>query len=275
MLESILESNVIYYVMVGAAIGGIVSKAIVSVSLRRLVKAASNMSKSNHGFVKLVRAKFEHACMVNEKVENIGVFVDKYIAEYQVCGMRLYSWQRLEKTIAIFVAILAGVALGVNYYYAIESDAMIRNGIIGTVLTVLLVGVYQLVDEKHRLNALRMYMVDYLENVCARKIAKTNERAILKQDTQTEIQKETLAIQAFASPKDAKKDMELDENQDVFVQRKQLKKKHRKEGGQNKIKENINAVNSIDQVNQMNSNNNDESMVNEERIREILQEFMA
>lgn len=58
----------------GAAIG-VLSKLIAHFTLRRMVKAASRMSKSNHKLMRLVRAKFEHASMVSDKVQNVEAFV--------------------------------------------------------------------------------------------------------------------------------------------------------------------------------------------------------
>lgn len=56
------------------------------------------MSKSNHPLMRLVRAKFEHACMISDTVENVGVFVDKYLYEYKVCGYdftRCAGWKKI------------------------------------------------------------------------------------------------------------------------------------------------------------------------------------
>ncbi len=55
-------------------------------SLKRLVRAAGNMGKSAHPLIRLIRAKFEHACMVSDRVQNVGVFVEKYLHEYRVAG---------------------------------------------------------------------------------------------------------------------------------------------------------------------------------------------
>ena len=48
---------------------GIVSKLIANVTLKQLVRAAGNMNKSTHPLMRLVRAKFEHACMISDTVE--------------------------------------------------------------------------------------------------------------------------------------------------------------------------------------------------------------
>ena len=63
MFKTMLDTQMIFYLM--GVIGGIgiLSKLVSEGTLRSLVKAAENMSKSSHRFMKLVRAKFEHACI--------------------------------------------------------------------------------------------------------------------------------------------------------------------------------------------------------------------
>ena len=91
MLELMLDRHVIYVLMGMSAFAGVVSKVVVGRTLRKLVAAAESMGKSNHPLMRLVRAKFEHTCMISEKVENVGVFVDKYLYEYRVGGVRLHA----------------------------------------------------------------------------------------------------------------------------------------------------------------------------------------
>ena len=93
MLEVILEGRILYVLMGIVAAVGILSKIAVNLSLKRLVWAAGNMNKSNHPLMRLVKAKFEHACMVSDTVENVGVFVDKYLKEAgkSVCGRMSFA----------------------------------------------------------------------------------------------------------------------------------------------------------------------------------------
>mgnify|MGYP000579763857 CR=1 FL=1 len=83
MLEMLLDKKLLF-VLMGILTGlGVVDKCIVSMTMKRMVEAAGSMSKSNHPLMRLVRAKFEHACMISDTVENVGVFVDKYLYEYK------------------------------------------------------------------------------------------------------------------------------------------------------------------------------------------------
>ena len=98
MFKTMLDTQMIFYLM--GVIGGIgiLSKLVSEGTLRSLVKAAENMSKSMSSFYEaLFVAKFEHACMVSDKVDNVGAFVEKFIHEYRSVGLRLHTWQQLER----------------------------------------------------------------------------------------------------------------------------------------------------------------------------------
>ena len=55
--ELAANTNVIIYLMVAIGVLGVLAKIVNQLTLRRLVKAAGNMSKSTHKLVKLVRGK--------------------------------------------------------------------------------------------------------------------------------------------------------------------------------------------------------------------------
>ena len=97
MLEVVLDRQIMVILMGIAAAVGVISKIIAAVSLKRLVRASGNMNKSSHPLIRLVKAKFEHACMVSDRVQNVEVFVEKYLYEYRAGGLRLHTWRRLEK----------------------------------------------------------------------------------------------------------------------------------------------------------------------------------
>ena len=101
MLEMLLDKKLLF-VLMGMLTGlGVADKCIVSMTMKRMIEAAGSMSKSNHPLMRLVRAKFEHACMISDTVENVGVFVDKYLYEYKVCGLRLHSLRRRNPGVAV------------------------------------------------------------------------------------------------------------------------------------------------------------------------------
>ena len=186
MLELMVDRHVIYVLMGMSTFAGVVSKVVVGRTLRKLVAAAESMGKSNHPLMRLVRAKFEHTCMISEKVENVGVFVDKYLYEYRVGGVRLHAWRRLQMAGAGLCLILGGVGAIISYRIkgATEQTAMI--GGTGVALALIVFLVHMLTDEEYRLEAVRNYMVDYLENIYQHRYEKTYKKEVLAEEARLE-----------------------------------------------------------------------------------------
>lgn len=190
MLEIIVDNRIIYVMTGGVTVLGVASKIISNLSLKRMVKAAGNMSKSNHGLMRLIRAKFEHACMVSDKVENVPVFVDKYLYEYKTLGLKLHTWQRIQ-TICVALCLAFGVIGGLlEYLVNGMSDEVIRAGAYGGILGILLYLFHLTTDENYRLDAARNYMVDYLENVCIHKYEKLRQKEEKKEPMRPDPAKE-------------------------------------------------------------------------------------
>ena len=172
MLEVVLDRQIMVILMGIAAAVGVISKIIAAVSLKRLVRASGNMNKSSHSLIRLVKAKFEHACMVSDRVQNVEVFVEKYLYEYRAGGLRLHTWRRLEKA-GVWLCFLFGLAGAVSWYAARGMGDQVLQYAAAGAGGGILIFLFQLTsDEKYQLGAIRNYMVDYLENVCAHRYEK-------------------------------------------------------------------------------------------------------
>ena len=97
MLEAIVKHGIIFYAMGVIMAIGLFSKFISHTTLRKMVREASEIQKSNHRLMRLVKSKFEHASMVSDKVQNVEAFVNKYLFEYRVLGVRMETWRGLVK----------------------------------------------------------------------------------------------------------------------------------------------------------------------------------
>ena len=176
MLEMLLDKKLLF-VLMGMLTGlGVADKCIVSMTMKRMVEAAGSMSKSNHPLMRLVRAKFEHACMISDTVENVGVFVDKYLYEYKVCGLRLHSLRRLEKMCSGLLIVTGLAGAGLTYRVYGMGDEVLRTGAAGCGLGILVWLFHLTTDENYCMEMAKNYMVDYLENVCLRKYEKMNQK---------------------------------------------------------------------------------------------------
>lgn len=185
MLETVVKQEIIFYVMGILMVLGIIAKLISHFTVRKMVKAAGEIQKSNHRLMKLVKAKFEHASMISDKVQNVEAFVDKYIYEYRVMGVRLEGWRTFPKKVLWLIGILGVFSIFESYRIGGASDLMLKyaqwTGIY--VMFLLLLGF--VAEEKSRLAAAKNYMVEYLENVCIHRYAKANLATVVKEMEET------------------------------------------------------------------------------------------
>lgn len=178
MLETLVERQIIFYIVGIVAAVGVVARITAGISLRRLVRAAGNMNKSSHALMRLVRAKFEHACMVSDKVQNVRAFVEKYLYEYRVLGIRLHTWRRIEKASVWLYGILVLAGAGADYWMYGNPELLLPYGVAGGAGVLVLFFLYISMDEKYQMEAAKMYMVDFLENTYAHRYAKNHQKEI-------------------------------------------------------------------------------------------------
>jgi hypothetical protein len=218
MLETVVKQEIIFYVMGILMVLGIVAKLVSHVTVRRMVKAAGEIQKSNHRLMKLVKAKFEHASMISDKVQNVEAFVDKYIYEYKVFGVRLGGWRAFPKKVLWIIGILGIFAIFESFRMGGASDLMLKyvqwTGIF--VLFLLLLGF--VAEENSRLDATKNYMVEYLENVCIHRYAKMNHATEEVEETvEKNAEEEEKIEEVVAEPVDTSEDEQKKNEQEMRI----------------------------------------------------------
>lgn len=293
MLEMLLDKKLLF-VLMGMLTGlGVADKCIVSMTMKRMVEAAGSMSKSNHPLMRLVRAKFEHACMISDTVENVGVFVDKYLYEYKVCGLRLHSLRRLEKMCSglLIVTGLAGAGLTYRVY---------GMGAVGCGLGILVWLFHLTTDENYCMEMAKNYMVDYLENVCLRKYEKMNQKErtvrvnIENGPAEEEIQKDKIQKDEIQKDEIQRDEIQRDEVQEteagteetpapvpdhsvVHMQRENRRRERTQNTAKNLAKASAGLAGMDGSKSPEAEEQKDapEELAKDEMIRQILREFMA
>ena len=243
MLEMLLDKKLLF-VLMGILTGlGVVDKCIVSMMMKRMVEAAGSMSKSNHPLMRLVRAKFEHACMISDTVENVGVFVDKYLYEYKVCGLRLHTLRRLEKMCSglLIVTGLAGAGITCQVYGM--GDEALRMGAAGCGLGILVWLFHLTTDENYCMEMAKNYMVDYLENVCLHKYEKANQKertgrrdSVIKKDETNDTKEEKAEKEDKTEQEEKEESVPVSGSGVVQMQRESRRKERVKENARNLAK---------------------------------------
>ncbi|MCU6748104.1 hypothetical protein OCV51_10640 [Faecalicatena acetigenes] len=265
--EMAADTNIMMYLMIIVGVIGILSKVVNQITLRRLVKAAGSMSKSTHKLIKLVRAKYEHACMAHDAVENTDAFVEKYIFEYRGFLFRIHTWRQLELQAIWFSGILAALGASVNYLSYGFTESVFQYMAAGAAEMVFLFVIRQLSDEPYKINAAKNYMVDYLENTCSGRYKK--QKAAEKE-----------AINVIAAPNTEKVTPSRDEEITVSEERASSAKPEPNlsiniEGEPRDAKKGDAAKQIIRRTVKEKIEENEEPTLKEETIRQILEEFLA
>ena len=293
------DTSVIIYLMAAIGILGVLAKIINQLTLYRLVKAAGNMPKSTHRLIKLVRAKYEHACIIHDSVENINAFVEKYIYEYRGFLFRIHTWRQIELLSVWFAGILAAMGASLNYLSSGFTESVYQYIAGGLAEIVLLSVVIRLSDEPYKINAVKMYMVDYLDNICAFRLKKqkSSEResidVIAAENSAKPVfqtggqEKETGEIQAVpvskaAAGKARAKGIlrgDLKEEQQAAEDQAEVKKEPKLsiniEGEPRETEKGEAARQAVRRTVNEKSADDDRPVLREETIRQILEEFLA
>ena len=149
-------TNLLYAIM---GLGGtcVIIKLGVNGMYRKLVRAAGQMGKSEHPLMKMLLKKFETCYQLKMGVENVEVFVDKYLNSYKKAGIHLYTWE-----------ILGEVLFGITLLTSLLSNLYI------TVISFLLIGIAMcgliilediILNVRFKRQQLMVEIRDYLENI--------------------------------------------------------------------------------------------------------------
>ena len=186
MLEAIVKHGVFFYAMGMILAVGIFAKVISHLTIVKMAKAASEIQNSNHKLMKLVKAKFEHASMVSDKVQNVEVFVKKYLYEYRVLGKRLEDWRSMQKRSVLILAAVGVLGIVLSLKTMGVSEYTLQHFCWTGIFTMVMFVVHIWSNEEARLEAAKNYMVDYLENVCVRRYEKANQNLFQVEETPEE-----------------------------------------------------------------------------------------
>lgn len=224
--ENIARHRIFLFAMMAVAVIGFIGKIVAQLTLKRMRKEAENIHNSNHKLMKLIKAKYEHANIKSDRVKNISVFVDKYLYEYKVCGISLYTWQTWEFKCMWLILVLGVMGAITEYLGSGMSEAVFQCLAWMGVCSVLQLLLYVLGNGRIKMAASRTYIIDYLENVCAHRYEKLvkevpleveEEEVIKTVEAKEEVEKEKTLLQKEAEEKRISQEMRIREILEEFL----------------------------------------------------------
>ena len=170
-------------------------------------------------------------------------FVDKYLYEYKVCGLRLHTLRRLEKICVGLLIVTGLVGAGLSYQVYGMGDAVLRMGACGAGLGILVWLFHLTTDENYCMQMAKNYMVDYLENVCLHKYEKANQKertgrrdSVIKKDETNDTKEEKAEKEDKTEQEEKEESVPVSGSGVVQMQRESRRKERVKENARNLAK---------------------------------------
>lgn len=163
-LKTVMDKGYFIYIIMGLAFIGILGKFIIGMVYDGLIKETENIPSSKNRLMKQIKLKFENCYKLNLGVNNIELFVDKYLYKYRQCGISMNQWKNLTKEI-IFICLVLNLG-GAAYELASGRDfrIIVWNLMLGLGVICLLLLTEQVVDLRHKQEVIKVNIIDYLEN---------------------------------------------------------------------------------------------------------------
>lgn len=164
-MNNLLEGFIVLYVIGGLCFLGIFIKIMLFRTYRRLICAAEEMGNSVHPLMKTLRLKFETCYELRMGVNNVDIFVDKYVYNYRMLGLHLYTWDNLCNQILVIVAVISVFYGAAAISIGIEKQMVLSTLCGGFFLCGLLILLDHAVNLSTKREVLKINIRDYLENI--------------------------------------------------------------------------------------------------------------
>lgn len=153
------------YVIIGLGVICLLFKSVVSHMYVRLIKEAGRMGKSEHRLMKMLLTKFETCYQLKMGVENVEIFVDKYLNAFRICGIHLSTWEVAGDVIfgiTLLLSLLANLYITIMQY---DRRVMMIFLLVGIAVCGIVILEDMILNLRFKKKRLMVEIQDYLENI--------------------------------------------------------------------------------------------------------------
>lgn len=169
-----VQINAVTIIMAGILAAGLLFYIIPSSGLGRLYRQSREPGQMKSRYLKNMTKRFETAYALRQGVPNVEVFVRKYLLGYKVAGISVSGWQNLG-SISILSAMFGSLGAGIwQLFHGQPRQALYYVGL-GVAVSGFLVIADCLSSVEKRLNRIRIFLVDYMENTMKPKLEETRQ----------------------------------------------------------------------------------------------------
>ena len=164
MLQEWLTKGVFLYLMAGVCGAGVVLKVLLSTYYNRQLYWTQRMATTRKKWLIRMQEDYEECMDEDGQVNNVDVFVDKYIEGKKFMGILLSTWNKIGGQAWILCAGLLAVSAVSSVFYQVEREAVLFTFFIGTWTVIAAVVVDNIANLTEKKKQMKRNLVDYFEN---------------------------------------------------------------------------------------------------------------
>ncbi|WFR57567.1 hypothetical protein QA584_00350 [Anaerocolumna sp. AGMB13025] len=165
MVQELFDKNIFSYIMLALCACGILLKLILNLVYSRLIKASDNMAKSKNKLTQMMKKKFETYYTLKIGVNNVDIFVDKYVFRHRICGILLSTWENIGGQILMLCLLIGSISTIIGLIYECGKQQILSTFSVGILTSGLLIFLEGLINLAGRKELIRLNMKDYFENI--------------------------------------------------------------------------------------------------------------
>lgn len=200
MVQELFNQNIFMYIMLGVCACGVLSKLILNIVYSRLVKASDSMATSKNKLTRLMKMKFETCYKLKIGVNNVDIFVDKYVFHHKFCGILLSTWENIGGQILMLCLLIGSISTVLGLIYECGKTQILSTFSVGIVTSGLLIFLEGMTNLTGKKELMRLNMKDYLENLLKVRLEQENEHPELIEQYKKEYLEQEEEKQAMQSP---------------------------------------------------------------------------
>lgn len=130
----------------------------------RLMKASDNMGTAKNKLTQTMKKKFETCYKLKIGVNNVDIFVDKYVYRHKFCGILLSTWENIGGQILMLCLLIGSISAVLGLIYECGKQEILSTFSVGILTSGLLIFLEGMMNLSGKKELIRLNMKDYLEN---------------------------------------------------------------------------------------------------------------
>ena len=159
-------------------LSSIICQIVSGVIYQNMISESDNMSATENRFLKQCKQKYANYYKLNGKMVNTGVFVDKFLQKIRIAGIRLNRLNYISGQMMMLSVLITGIAICLALAAGSTLFQIIPYYLISILGLYLYFTVSGIVDISEKRKALKINLIDYLENHLVPRLETERENAL-------------------------------------------------------------------------------------------------